>query len=203
LFHLISEGSVGANLRRVEAVTGRRAQALVQEQLGTLAKTAAHLNTTPAEVDDKVVALLEEVQSTLKEVTRLRGALARGTFEGLMESNVQFVADIPVLTGVVDGMTTESLRLMADWFRDKVGTGVAALGTVVDDRPSFIVAVTSDLVKRGLRAGDLIRPAARLIGGGGGGKPTLAQAGGRDASRLSEALDLVPQLVQESLGGDE
>jgi alanyl-tRNA synthetase len=202
-FHLISKGSVGANLRRVEAVTGRRAQALAQERLRTLDRTAAQLNTTPAEVDNRVLDLLDEVQSTQKELARLQRALARVTFERLMENSIQQTVGVPVLAAAVDGATIESLREMADWFRDKVRSGVAALGTVIDDRPLLIVAVTSDLVKRGLNANRLIRPAAKLIGGGGGGKPTLAQAGGRDATRLPEALDLVPKLVKESLDGDE
>ena len=203
LFHLVSEGSVGANLRRVEAVTGRRAQALAQERLQTLDRTAAQLNTMPDEVDNRVITLLEELQAAQKEVTRLQRELARGRFERLMETKVRQAAGTPVLAAAVDGATNESLREMTDWFRDKVGSGVAALGTVSNDRPLLIVAVTPDLVKRGLKAGDLIRPAAKLIGGGSGGRPTLAQAGGRDVTRLHEALALIPGLVTGLLGGDE
>jgi alanyl-tRNA synthetase len=203
LFHLVSEGSVGANLRRVEAVTGRQAQALAQERLQTLDRAAASLNAPPAEVADRVLALLEEVQSAQREAARLQRALARVTFERLMESRVQQVAGVPVLAATVDNVTVESLREIADWFRDRVGAGVAALGTVVSGRPLLIVAVTPDLVERGLKAGDLVRPAAALIGGGGGGKPTLAQAGGREVARLPDAVALVPKLVAESLTSGE
>jgi alanyl-tRNA synthetase len=198
-FRIISEGSVGANLRRVEAVTGRRLEVFVGERIQVLDRAAAHLNVSPTEVDDKVLGLLDEVQAARKELAHLQRALARQGFERLMETNVQDAAGLPVLTAVTDGATVATLREMADWFRAKVGSGVAALGTVADDRPLFIVAVTPDLVERGLRAGDLIRPAAKLIGGGGGGKPTLAQAGGRDKSRLQEAVALVPQLVADAV----
>jgi alanyl-tRNA synthetase len=203
LFHLVSEGSVGANLRRVEAVTGRQAQALAQERLRTLDRAAASLNAAPAEVDDRVEALLEELGAAQREAAQLQRALARVTFERLMESCVQQVAGVPVLAATVDHVTADSLREIADWFRDRVGTGVAALGAVMNGRPLLIVAVTPDLVERGLRAGDLARPAAALIGGGGGGKPTLAQAGGKDVARLPEAIALVPRLVGESLAGGE
>jgi alanyl-tRNA synthetase len=199
LFHLVSEGSVGANLRRVEAVTGRQAQALAQERLHILDRAAASLNTAPAEVDDRVVALLEEVQSAQREAARLQRALAWVTFERLMESRVERVAGVPVLAATVENATAESLREMADWFRDRVGAGVAALGTVINGRPLLIVAVTPELIARGLKAGELVRPAAALMGGGGGGKPTLAQAGGKDAARLPEAIALIPKLVGESL----
>jgi len=197
LFHIVNEGSVGANLRRVEAVTGRRAQEVVQEQLQGLGRAAGHLDTSPAEGEGKVLTLLDEVQAAHKEIDRLQRTLARARFEQLMETNVQEAAGVPVLTAIVDGATVETLREMADWFRDKVGSGVAALGTVASDRPLFIIAVTPDLVKRGLKAGDLTRPAAKLIGGGGGGKPTLAQAGGRDKTRLADALALVLQVIIE------
>ena len=203
LFHLISEGSVGANLRRVEAVTGRRAQALVQEQLQVLDRAAGYLKTSPAEVDARVRDLLDKAQLAHKEIARLQQALARGSFERLLETNVQKVAGVPVLAAVVEGANVEALREMADWFRDKVGSGVAALGTVADERPLLIVAVSPDLVQRGLQAGNLIRPAAKLIGGGGGGRPTLAQAGGREKSRLADALALVPKLIIELLGSGE
>ncbi len=197
LFHLISEGSVGANLRRVEAVTGRRAQELVQNRLETLDRAAARLKTSPEEVDGKISTLLEELHASQKEIVQLQRELARGSFERLMDSKVIQVAGVSVLAAAVDGASSEGLREIADWFRDKVDSGVAALGTVVHGQPLLIVAVTADLVKQGLKAGDLIRPAAQVIGGGGGGRPTLAQAGGRDAARLPEALAVVPGLVAE------
>ncbi len=166
-----------------------------------LHRVAALLNVPPAEADARVQDLLEDHQSSQRELARLQRQLARMTFERLMETQVHHAAGVPVLAAVVEGATEETLREIADWFRDRVGSGVAALGTVIDGRPRIAVAVSPDLVGRGLRAGDLIRPAAQRVGGGGGGTPTLAQAGGRDATRLAEALALVPKLVTEQVGG--
>jgi alanyl-tRNA synthetase len=90
---------------------------------------------------------------------------------------------------------------MCDWFREQIGSGVIVLGAVIGDRPSIVSAVTPDLVARGLHAGNLIKAVAQAVGGGGGGKPTMAQAGGHDANRLPAALAMVPALVRESLGG--
>jgi alanyl-tRNA synthetase len=200
LFHILHESSVGANLRRIEAVTGRRAHELVQERMEILDRAASYLSAGPDELDRRVTALLHEVQSAQKEVLRLQRALARGTFLHLMETNLTEVAGVPVLVGVIQEIDVDLLREMVDWFRDRVGSGVAAFGTTADDRPVLIVAVTPDLVERGLNAGNLARDAAQLIGGGGGGKPVLAQAGGRDPSRLSEAVSRVQQLVAQTLG---
>jgi alanyl-tRNA synthetase len=91
------------------------------------------------------------------------------------------------------------LREMSDWFRDRLKSGVVVLGAVMNKRPSLIAAVTPDLVERGLDAGKIVRQAARVVGGGGGGKPTLAEAGGKDASKLPEALASVRQIVAEAM----
>ena len=91
------------------------------------------------------------------------------------------------------------MREMGDWFRDKLGSGVIVLGTALNGKPTFVAIVTEDLVKRGLHAGKLVRRVAEVVGGGGGGRPTMAQAGGKDAARLSEALSRVEQFVAEAL----
>ena len=112
---------------------------------------------------------------------------------------VEQVSGVPVLAAQVKALDAEMLREMSDWFRSKVGSGVVVLGAVVDGKPSLLAAVTPDLVERGLDAGKIVRAAAQLIGGGGGGKPTLAQAGGKDASRMPEALATVKQSVAEAV----
>jgi alanyl-tRNA synthetase len=91
------------------------------------------------------------------------------------------------------------LREMSDWFRDRLGSGVVVLATVLEDKPLIIATVTEDLTKHGLHAGRLVKEVAQVVGGGGGGKPTMAQAGGKDASRLDEALAKVDDLVSEMI----
>jgi len=198
LFQIVSESSIGAGLRRIEAVTGREAQRLVQEYVNKLRISAAYLDAPMDEVDRKVLALLDEVRSSQKEAVRLRREIARRDFEGLL-SQTKDVKGVKVLAAQVDADTMETLREMSDWFRDRLGSGVIVLGAAMDGRPGFVAAVTPDLVERGLHAGHLVKAVAQVVGGGGGGKPTLAQAGGRDVSKVGDALQIVPELVAEHL----
>jgi alanyl-tRNA synthetase len=200
MFRIVSEGSVGAGVRRVEAVTGRAAQQLVQRRLSVLDAASTHLGAPPEEVDRAVLRMLGEMHEKQKEIGDLRRELARLEFENLLQQ-VEEVAGIQVLAARVRAADVETLREMTDWCRNRLGTVVIVLGAVIDDKPSFVAAITPDLVERGLTAGALIKRVARVVGGGGGGRPTLAQAGGRDPNRLNEALALVPQAVRELLDG--
>ncbi len=200
LFRIVSEGSVGAGVRRIEAVTGRVAQQLVQKRLGVLDAAATHLDSSPEEVDRAVLRLMGELHNRQKEVAQLRRQLARFEFEVLLE-RVQQVSGIQVLAERVQASDVETLREMTDWLRNQLGSAVIVLGAVIEDKPNFVAAITPDLVERGLKAGNLIKQVARVVGGGGGGRPTLAQAGGRDPDRLDEALELVPASVAELLNG--
>ncbi len=200
LFRIVSEGSVGAGVRRIEAVTGRVAQQLVQKRLGVLDAAATHLGASPEEVDRAVLRLMGELHGRQKEVAQLRRQLARFEFEALL-NRVQEVCGIQVLAERVQASDVETLREMTDWLRNQLGSAVIVLGAVIEDKPNFVAAITPDLVERGLKAGNLIKQVAHVVGGGGGGRPTLAQAGGRDPDRLDEALELVPGSVAELLNG--
>ncbi len=199
LFHIVSEEAVGAGVRRIEAVTGRGAVDLVERQQGVLKRAAAYVGVAPDEVDRKTLDLLDDVQSARKEVARLQQQLARQEFESLLDQ-AHSVAGVTLLSARVSAPSMEVLREMTDWFRDRLGSAVIVLGTVLGERPALVAAVTPDLVERGLDAAKLVRGAARIVGGGGGGKPTLAQAGGRDRSRLDEALGQVPAMLEDVLG---
>ncbi|MCL7452736.1 MAG: alanine--tRNA ligase [Anaerolineae bacterium] len=200
LFRIVSEGSVGAGVRRIEAVTGRAAQQLIQKRLGVLDAAATHLGTLPEDVDRAVLRLMGEIHEREKEVADLRRQLARLEFESLVQ-RVQVVDGVQVVAERVGASDVETLREMTDWLRNQLGSAVIVLGTVIDDRPNFVAAITPDLVERGLKAGSLIKEVARVVGGGGGGRATLAQAGGRDPDRLGEALDLVARVVGDLLQG--
>jgi alanyl-tRNA synthetase len=197
-FHIISESSIGAGLRRIEAVTGRGAQEFVRKRMEVLKAAAASLACSPDEVDRRLLALLDELQGRAKEVASLRREIAHRDFEGLL-SQVQGVSGVKVLAAQVEAANMDTLREMSDWFRSRMGSGVIVLGAVMDSKPGFVAAITPDLVERGLHAGQLVKRVAQVVGGGGGGKPTLAQAGGRDTGRMGEALCLVPDLVAEGL----
>ena len=198
-FRFVSEGASSAGVRRVEAVTGRAAHLFVNERLEALDNVAQTLNAPLNEVTGRVETLVAENRSLQKEMAHLQRKLARMQFEELM-GQVQQVAGAAVLVAQIDDAEVENLREMADWFRDRVGSGTAVLATVKNEKPIIIASVTKDLIPKGLKAGDLVREVAKMVGGGGGGRPDMAQAGGRDAGKLPQALAAVPDLVAQALG---
>jgi alanyl-tRNA synthetase len=198
LFLITSEGSVAAGIRRIEAVTGRKAYELVQSRFQALNHAATLLDSSPSGTPEKVGALLEELNEAHKQIANLRRELAETHFVGELEE-VPSVEGVPVLTTILPDADSNTLRQMADRFRQRFPSGVAVLASVSDGAPILVAAVTEDLVERGLHAGELIQSVAQPLGGGGGGRPTLAQAGGKDASKLEEALVSVRGWVEDHL----
>ncbi|HJW83021.1 MAG TPA: alanine--tRNA ligase [Anaerolineae bacterium] len=197
-FVVTSEESVGAGVRRIEALTGRWAQRYFQDRLNQVTAAAAYLNASPDELDRKVLSLLEENQTLSKQLAKLQRELAMREIDGLL-GQVEQVNGVPVLSAQVKADSTDMLREMSDWLRDRLKSGIVVLGAEINGRPSLITAVTQDLVERGLDAGKIVRQVAKVIGGGGGGRPTLAEAGGKDMQRLPEALASVRQIVAEAV----
>lgn len=199
VFLITSESSAAAGVRRIEAVTGRGAYDLIQKRIKALKNTATLLNTTPDEVPARTESLLDELAQTEKQVARLRQELVSAHFVQQLENAVE-IGGVPVLAMVLPSADADSLRQMTDRFRQRYTSGVVALGSAMGDKPMLIAAVTDDLVKRGLHAGDLVKTIATVIGGSGGGRPNLAQAGGKDAAKLQEAIDQVAGYVKQKLG---
>jgi alanyl-tRNA synthetase len=197
LMVIVSEGSVSAGIRRVEALTGRAAREYIQDSLDLLHHIGQRLGTTPEHAVERIEALQDELATSKKEIANLRREIARGSFANLID-HMEQLNGVSALIAQVDDVNMDTLREMSDWFRNKVDSGVLVLGTVVDDRPQILVAVTDDLTKKGLHAGNLIREIAGKVGGGGGGRPNLAQAGGKDASQLPAALDYARELITSS-----
>jgi alanyl-tRNA synthetase len=195
---IVSEGSVASGVRRIEAVTGRGAYELVQRRFQALKVTAGLYASTPDEVPQKAQATVDEINAARKQIAALRQELAASTFNLHLE-NVPVVSGIPVFTATLPGADAEALRQMTDRFRQKYPSGVCVLASVSDGRPTLIAAITEDLVKRGLHAGDLVKFVAAPLGGGGGGRPTLAQAGGKDATHLEAALQSVAEWVEKKI----
>jgi len=198
LFYIVSEESVGAGVRRIEAVTGRAAQELVQRRLNLLDRVASLLH-VPADTVEEALRILDaELQTAHKENARLRTASALQEADALARQ-ATLVSDVAVVCAHIVDADAQTLRDMSDRLREMLGSAVVVLATVVDGKPQMIAAVTDDLVRRGLHAGELVKGVARIVGGGGGGKAALAQAGGRDPGRLPEALAAVPDLVRGQL----
>jgi alanyl-tRNA synthetase len=189
-FLIVSEGSAAAGVRRIEAVTGRGAYDLVARRFKMLKQTAAALKSSVEDVPFKVEALQDEISDLKKEIAALRTQQAMSTFN-LQLSNVQTVRDVNVLAMEVPGANADTLRSLADKFREKYpqsGAAVLVTGSTV------IAALTEDVVKRGLKAGDLITG----VGGRGGGRPNLAQGSLPDGD-VHDVLSRVAKVLEEKL----
>lgn len=194
-FLITSEGSVASNVRRIEAVTGRGAYELIQKRFKTLKQTASALKASVDEVPAKVDALQDEVSELKKELANLRAQSALANFDSQL-ANIQTVNDVNVLAMEVPDANVDTLRMLADKFREKyskAGAAVLVTGNVPAGGSTVIAVVTEDIVKKGLKAGDLIMG----IGGKGGGRPNLAQ--GSLNSDVKEALSKVVKIVEEKL----
>ena len=198
--HVLGESSIGAGLRRIEAVTGRAAEGLIRDQQALLGRVAHQLEASSQDMESKVTSLLEEVAYLRREASTQERVSSRQQAQVLLE-RAQEVNGLTVVSGIADVGSAEALREAGDWLRDKLGSGVVVLGAVVRERPTLLVMVTRDMVGRGVHAGNAVKEAAKVMGGGGGGRPEIAQAGGRQADKLEEALRLAVEVVARQVGG--
>ena len=196
--YVLGESSIGAGMRRIEAISGRAAERMVWDRFKREERIAQTLQTSPAEVEERVRSLMAELDGLQREQEAMERRLSLQAAEGLL-TQAQDIDGVTVLSARASAASADSLREVGDYLRDKLGSGVVVLGSVINDRPMLVAMVTRDLIDaRGLNAADIARGAARVVGGGGGGRPDVAQAGGRDASRLDDALAQVPNLVREA-----
>ena len=195
LFKLVGESSIGAGLRRVEAVTGKGALRYVNDQEEQLTGVARLVKAAPHEAARRVEALLEHNRELEAEKDALLAKLARYQVHDILD-RVQEIKGIKVLAAQATAPDMDSLRSMVDLLRDKIGSGVIILGSAAGDKVNLVAAVTKDLLGAGLHAGKLVKEVAAVVGGGGGGRPEMAQAGGKDPSRLSEALEIAYRVVE-------
>jgi alanyl-tRNA synthetase len=195
-FEIVSESSIGSGLRRIEAVTGREAVKLASASINTLHSLGKLLDSPPEGVMEKVQALISSRDAEIKRAEALEHQAALKDVSALLGKAVD-VDGIKLLAIRIKPTRPETLRDMADAMMSKLGSAIVVLGTVNEDKPYFVVTVTQDLTARGYHAGNIIRQVAAITGGGGGGKPGLAQGGGKDVSRLDEAIAAVPDLLKK------
>jgi alanyl-tRNA synthetase len=193
---VVGESSVGSGVRRIEALTGRGAEQWAEQQAEALRDLAARLGVPTSQLAERVELLLGEGKQRQQELDALRAKLARASIEGLLDTVLRD-GPVPVLAAQVAAEDANRLREMGDWLRDKLGSGVVVLGTVIGEKPQLLTMVTPDLVGQGYHAGNLVKSLAQIVGGGGGGRPEMAQAGGRDVSKLADAISRAPALVAE------
>jgi alanyl-tRNA synthetase len=193
LFKLVSEGGIAAGVRRIEAVTGAGALDFVRQLEEQTEQIAALVKAEGGDLVERISRLLNRHKELQREVETLQGRLASSASADLV-AGAREVAGVRVVAAQVTVADAKALREMADMLKDRIGSGIVVLGAAADGKASLLVAVTPDLTSR-FRAGDLIKQLAPMVGGNGGGKPELAQAGGNDPDRLPAALEAVYSLI--------
>ena len=196
LFLITSESSIGTGLHRIEAVTGRKAESLVESRLTAFQSIAKEVEGSLDEVPSKVKTLIGELEAERKRALSLERELSRKVAGNLVDQ-VEQLNGVTVLVAEVPAVSMPSLRELGDTLRDKLKSAVVVLATVYNGKPNFLAMVTPDLVDKGFHAGDIINQVAKVAGGGGGGKAAMAQAGGKDPTKIDEGLRLVHKLVQK------
>ncbi|MCR2804815.1 alanine--tRNA ligase [Paenibacillus sp. SCIV0701] len=194
LFKLLGESGIGSGVRRIEAVTGKHAYAYYEEQMELLKQAAASLKSNVADVPKRVDSLNAQLKELARENESLQSKLSR-IEAGSLESKAVKVGDVTILSARVSAPSMEALRGIVDELKAKLGSSVIVLGAAGEDKVNLAAAVSADLVKKGFHAGNIVKEAAILCGGNGGGRPDMAQAGGKDVSKLDEALKVAEELA--------
>ncbi|MFI8493449.1 alanine--tRNA ligase [Peribacillus butanolivorans] len=194
LFKIVSESGIGAGTRRIEAVTGAGAYKLMTDQIGVLKDAAAKLKTNLKDVPSRIETVLAEVKDLHRENESLTAKLSN-IEAGSLVSNVKEINGVQVLVAKVQATDMNNLRAMADDLKQKLDSVIIVLGSAQGDKVNLIAGVTKDYIERGFHAGKLIKEVASRCGGGGGGRPDMAQAGGKDPEKLDAALNFVEEWV--------
>ncbi|NWN96694.1 MAG: alanine--tRNA ligase [Bacillus sp. (in: Bacteria)] len=196
LFKLVTETGIGAGTRRIEAVTGEKAYQYMSDQIQILNDAAHKLKANVKDVPEKIAALQKELREAHKEIESLTAKLGNIEAKSLI-NKVKEVNGIQLLVSRVEINESNQLRTMLDELKQKIKSGVIVLGAVLDGKVQLIAGVTKDLTGT-YHAGKLIKEVAGICGGGGGGRPDMAQAGGKDPNRLSEALQYVEEWIKNT-----
>jgi alanyl-tRNA synthetase len=197
-FRIVSEGGVAAGIRRVEAIAGGVALAQAQSDRDRLARAADALKAQPQEIDAKIAQVIETVKALEKEVARLKGQVTLFKLDDLLGAGVRTINGVKTIAMVLDGADAGMLRDSLDKVKERMGSGIAILASVADGKVSLIAGVTKDLTGK-VKAGDLVNFVAQQVGGKGGGRPDMAQAGGTHPAGLKDALLSVEAWLAERL----
>lgn len=198
LFKILSESGIASGVRRIEAITGRTAYEHMKDVEKQLNDISAILKTNKKDVVERVKSLMDELKEKEKEMESLKGKIASSLADDIIKQKHK-VNDVDVLTCKVDNMDINSLRNLGDEIKNLMGSGIIVLASAIDNKVSFVSMATKDVVNKGIHAGNIIKEVAKIAGGGGGGRPDMAQAGGKEPSKIKEALNAVDEIVMNQL----
>lgn len=195
---ILSESGVAAGVRRIEGLTGEAALAYLHEREKLVSDVSAALKTSPQESVRRIESIITELKNAQKEIEQLRGKLVSGSLDEVL-SKASEVKGVKVVKARFDQLDMEALRNTGDTIRNKLGSGLVVLGSGYEGKVSFVVMATKDVVAKGIHSGNIIKEVAKIAGGGGGGRPDMAQAGGKDISKIDEALDYSLKVVETQI----
>jgi alanyl-tRNA synthetase len=195
-FVITEESGVAAGVRRIEALTGSGALTWIQQQRDTFSRLLGTLNTTPGQAIEMVQRLQAETKRLGREVEQLKMRAAMGG--GAASDDTQTVDGVKLIAKRVAGLEKGALRGLSDTLRDRLGTGVVVIASENDGKVALVVSVSKDLTSK-IKAGDLVKQLAPIVGGGGGGRADFAEAGGKDADKIDQLLRAAPQVVKTAL----
>jgi len=198
LLKILSEGSVGAGLRRIEAVTGRGALTYLRQQEEIVGRMSEALKAAPADMITRIEDMSRETRALERELQQLKGQMAAQESQGVLAQAID-VNGVKVLVARLGETDANTLRQSAEMLRDKLGDSVVILGCTEEGKVNFAAFASPAVVKKGLHVGKIVGQVAKVAGGGGGGRPDMAQAGGKDPAKLEEALALAQELVNQAL----
>ena len=200
MFLIVSEAGIASGVRRIEAITGAAAYKYVKEQQEIISKITGLLKTPSDNIVNRLETFIDEGKDKDKQISKLKDKLASSATDEILDK-VKNINDVKILVTQVEGQKAEDLRKLGDILKEKITSGVIVLASVENDKVSFLAIVTKDIVTRGVHAGNLVKEAAKITGGGGGGRPDMAQAGGKESGKVKEALEKVETLLKSQLNG--
>lgn len=198
-FVILSEGGIAAGIRRIEAVTGKAAIQYLKSKKERLKHIASLLKTNEEDVENRIEGLSKESKDKDKEIAALKTKLAAGAISSVIQQAIT-IGNTKVVVQKFGDMDSDGLRTMGDLLKEKLDNGVAVIAGIQEDKLNFVATATKDAVKDGIHCGNIIKEVAKLAGGGGGGRPDMAQAGGKEVAKVEEALSIVQSLVSKQLG---
>jgi alanyl-tRNA synthetase len=202
LFKIVGEESVAAGTRRITALTGQAAIELVRQEEQILSKVASALRVPQSQLGDRVEALLDEIKTLKKQSSQRKpDRVEKVTAEDLLASS-QKVGEATVVVQAIENHSPDEMRVLIDVLRRKVETGLAVLLlTATEGKVQLVAGLSRDLIEQGLHAGNWLKQVAPVVGGGGGGRPDLAQAGGKNPEKMAEAVEQALRSIRAALGG--
>lgn len=198
MIKILSEGGVAAGVRRIEAVTGMGVYEYITARDEEVAKVSKTLKTTEHDLLKKSEAVMEELKNTQKELESLKAKMAAEQAGDIM-NNAEKIGDIDLISARFDSQTPDALKTMADDIKSKNTNAVIVLAALTDGKITFVAMAGKDALQKGIHAGKIIKEITAIAGGSGGGKPDMAQGGGKDESKIDEALSKVYDVVKEQL----